>query len=163
MKRVWDQWVFLPCSVLPCLRFSSSGFSVRTFMKSPFLFPSSWRERGSSGAWRQILLLRKTWRSKGGVTARQAAEGKLYLSQWESSILALSLSQQVSHAISLCLVSLPVKPRSWGGFVLTPACYDFNPSSSCVVAHCLMTSMASLKKMLWSCERAVKKWAELHP
>lgn len=43
----------------------------------------------------------------------------------ESSIVALSLSQQVSYALSLCLVSLPMKLQSCGGFVLTPPCCDF--------------------------------------
>lgn len=62
-------------------------------MKSPFLFSSSWRERGSGGAWGQILLLRKTWRSKGGVTARQAAEGKLCLDARALFLLCLCPSK----------------------------------------------------------------------
>lgn len=72
------------------------------------------------------MLLRKRWRSEEGATARQAAEWELCLSRCEeSSILALSLSQQVSHALCLCLVSLPMKPQSCGGFVFTPLCCDF--------------------------------------
>lgn len=72
------------------------------------------------------MLLRKMWRSEEGATARQTAERELCLSRCEeSSILALFLPQQVSHALCLCLVSLPMKLQSCGGFVLAPPCCDF--------------------------------------
>lgn len=92
---------------------------------------------------------RKMWRSKEDVSARQTMEWELCLSQCESSsILALSPSQQVFHSLSLCLISLPMKLQSCSAFVLTPPCCDFNPSSGCVVALCLITFVASLKNVL---------------
>lgn len=118
-------------------------------MKRLLLFMSSCSSRGHGGAWRHILFPRKMWRSKEDVSARQTMEWELCLSQCESSsILALSPSQQVFHSLSLCLISLPMKLQSCSAFVLTPPCCDFNPSSGCVVALCLITFVASLKNVL---------------
>lgn len=118
-------------------------------MKRLLLFMSSCSSRGHGGAWRHILFPRKMWRSKEDVSVRQTMEWELCLSQCESSsILALSPSQQVFHSLSLCLISLPMKLQSCSAFVLTPPCCDFNPSSGCVVALCLITFVASLKNVL---------------
>lgn len=118
-------------------------------MKRLLLFMSICSRIGHGGVWMHILLLMKMWRSKEGVTVRQTMEGELCLSQCESSsILALSPSQQVSHTLSLCLISLPTKLQSCSAFILTLPCCDFNPSSGCVVALCLITFVASLKNVL---------------
>lgn len=69
-------------------------------MKRPLLLMSSCRERGCGGAWRHILLLRKTWRSEEGATARQTAEQELCLFQCKGELYScfVSIPASVPHA-----------------------------------------------------------------